>query len=90
MNDHDLLIRIDERIENVCKQMEDMKGDFDARIEEQRVTLDNVTMLIDEQLTDADKRISRLEKWQTKSKTLYGVAIAVISFLLYAGVAWVL
>ena len=90
MNDHDLLIRIDERIENVCKQMEDMKGDFDARMEEQRVTLDNVTMLIDEQLTDADKRISRLEKWQTKSKTLYGVAIAVISFLLYAGVAWVL
>jgi len=63
-----------------------MKDDFDERMEEQRVTLANVTMMIDEQLTDADKRISKLEKWKTQTKTTYGIAVAIISLILYTGI----
>lgn len=80
------MIRIDERLTGICAGIEDMKDDFDARMEEQKATIDNVTMLIDEQLTDADKRISKLEKWKTQTKTTYGIIVAVASFVLYIGV----
>jgi t-SNARE complex subunit (syntaxin) len=90
MNDHDLLIRIDERILSICDQMESMKDDFDERMEEQRATLANVTMLIDDQLTDADKRITRLEKWRTKAKTTYGIMVAILSLIVYAGVTCII
>jgi arylsulfatase A-like enzyme len=77
IDDHDLLIQIDNRSHHMQKS-------FDDKIQTQKELIAGLTLVyegnfegVDDNLDDIDDRLTRLENWQIKSKVVYSILGAV-------------